>query len=206
MKVVGKIPGNGRSFEKMLEAIQSNANWYLKLLKTISSTKYFTNNVLVTKLTEEDAKLIAPIARKHAKTLSNVVQLDFSTVLPKKLGSRVKSAEFAGKGKTYYLVLLRGEGREALVEMRSFLTLLERHPDAEWYFARGRNYWKKPILLLDNDGFFKGTMLGALVPVFVKDQVVSSSNPPLSYDNMKCLEVKGTTFKYVPYEVSEDDG
>src|SRR5882724_1114923 len=102
MKIIGNIPGYGRSFEEMLEGIQTNTSWYLKLLNTIHSSKYFTNNILVSKLNAEENEVISVLSSKR-DNLSSIEPLDFAKVLPKKLSSLVKSAEYLGKGANYYL-------------------------------------------------------------------------------------------------------
>lgn len=175
MRVVGEIPAKGRSFEELLFRLGNySRESHRKLLKTANSTGCLVDYDLITLMGGEER---SEIAKQHIKLLSSgdayvsTQELNLRQVLPTRLGAGVKTAEYAGRGKEYSLVLLKGGGVEHLVEARAFLTLRRRHPGALWRFARGSDSWKKPVVLLEDGGMDDGSFLGAVSPVCVKGVV-----------------------------------
>lgn len=81
----------------------------------------------------------------------------------------------SNKGSKYSTVVLEGSNFYALVEAKRFVTLRKRHPDASWWFSL-KDSFNKPLVLLDNEGFEGGRILGAINPLRIRNS--ARPNPP----------------------------
>jgi hypothetical protein len=173
MKVLGHIPANARSLNLLILDC-AHLNTYLSLLKTWHQTRFFFNNFILSRLGGKEYEL--NILPRHRKT-KNVEcdryeaakAINLMAALPGEIGQEVETAQYAGMGNRFRLVLLKGAGLELLVEARSFSTVYDRHPEARWWFAAGEKHWLKPVVLLDNQGFVKNVVVGAIIPISFKD-------------------------------------
>lgn len=197
MKVKGEIPARGSSFEELLDLIKSRAyrELFPRILATAYHLRFLTDGAVMTRL-DIDERI--EIDRIHSSALRTVEGyndarvLDILETTPRFLGPSVEEAIYAGRGKKYDLVLLRSTGRELLVEARGFMTLLRRHPNSDWRFAKGRNYKTKPVLLLSQSGMRAGEVEGAITPL----RIELGSNASLYSPSDDWLELQENEMRY----------
>lgn len=201
--------GKSKNFDEILSGIWNRplADRY-RLLKTVVTLGYITDGYLMSKTTSKE---VDEIQKLHRKTISgsdsykDAEPFDILNILPQKLGATVERISYVGKGSEYKLVLVTdGHGLDVLVEALACCTLLKRSPSALWLFSYGRNYWKKPIVLLESEGFLAGKLLGAISPVQIKDSAHDGKSLPLEGTKPKVLSVKGKDLKYIPDPNEED--
>ncbi len=196
MKVNGTIPGSARTFEEILREVRASKVFFHRILRTMHASGYLTDGVILSALAYEERRAVGKIhssCSEGAAGYADAELIDVSSALPPYLGPAVETADYAGEGRSLSMVLLRGAGRESLIEARAFLTLLKRHPDAEWRFAKGRSYPTRPLVLLEPGGFRKGYFLGAVSPLKIEGW--ERPPPPPSEES---LELHKSPLRYVP--------
>lgn len=181
MKIVGRVPGWGYTFDGMIERLVKKPSLYVRLLKTWRASGYFTNNMVFTKMGFDEKRRVnelAALASESSELYAKTVPLNLPELLPKLIGVEVQTAQYVGRGKEHCMVMLKGPGRDVMMESRIFKTLQGRHPTAAWFFGVGKQYWERPILLLEAKGIMGGEVLGMAMPV------------PLSAEDLQKLPCK----------------
>jgi hypothetical protein len=152
---------------------------------------------------EEEERL--EMEKRHWDTLAteadykHIVAYDLRDIVPLWTGSVAANCRYAGESNSTHLSLITGGGLGVLVETRSFLFLFNRFPKASWRFGCHRpgagGYWTCPVVLLEDEGFSKGKMLGILAPVPVRPDKF-----PFRGSSEGCLKrtTQGNQFKFVP--------
>lgn len=198
MNVSETIPGRPRSFDELLDEVRASPDLAHRLVKTMLASGYLTDGLIFSLLGPEERRAVRRLDELYSRGsagYNGVPPFDVDSALPEFLGPPVEEAAYAGRGARYDLVLLRGPHRETLVEVRSFSTLLRRHPNATWYFSKGRRYAERPVVLLEAGGFRRGLLLGAASPVRVESWVPPLP-PPAEGGLEKIKDPSGTT-RYV---------
>lgn len=202
MRITNHIPSKARKLERMLQAIaRLPAETYFALLKMAKETGYFSDNLILTQLSATDKLLINEINRRadtrHSKVYRAAPEVTPMLMLPRSLGPEIETASYAGVGTNFMLALLKGGGLEQLVEVRSFQTVLKRHPNASWYFASGKDYYKKAVVLIEPGGLFSDELLGALTPLEIKDGVDFAINDKTANIITRTLKIEDDRYFYV---------
>ncbi len=169
MKILGEIPARPLSFEGLLQNIANrDSRFRARLIKTAFDTGYLSDGVSLTSLSRSEKQLIEG---RHwdllasDKTYQEANPLDLREFLPRVVSTRVEQARDAGGDGKIRLVLLEGDGLKAVAGAKAFYTLVERHPEADWWFAHGEDYWKLPLVLLERGGWEAGLLRGAIAPI-----------------------------------------
>lgn len=174
MKISDNLPGKARSFEEMVRVLGfRESQLRCRLLKTIRFSNFFTDDVILSKLTpNENQKLDqlcteAAVSEEHYQSAE---KYPISELIPKEIGPEVKSVEFAGGNDKIQFLLLKGWKREAFVEADYFHTIQKRHSDARWFFSNETDFWKKPIVLLDifNEESTDAELLGIIATIAIE--------------------------------------
>jgi hypothetical protein len=199
MKVLGSIPRKGVSFEGMVQALARRPDRN-QCLKTAQHFQYFTNDQLLTKLSREEFERVHQLHWDALVTDSSYQEakvFNLQQVLPATLSDKIKEARYVGGNEAHQIVLLRGgKHREVFVEARSVNTLLERHPNSDWFFAWGKEYWKKPVVVVSANGFFAGELLGLLPTIALPSDTRTTTSGLKS----RHLVREESEWKYKPME------
>ena len=201
MRVNEGIPGRPKTFDEILDQVRACKPLAPRVIKTMLVYGYLTDGILFSLLEPKERQAIQHLDGLYSGGSSEYkgsLPFDVNSALPEFLGPAVETADYVGKinkDSKQELVLLQGYGREHLVDVRSFVTLTSRHPTAEWYFARGRGYGERPLVLLEPLGFRRGTLLGALSPVKIEGW--ERPCPPPSEGGWERVIEKNGTMRYV---------
>lgn len=168
MKIVGSIPKKAYSFPDLLQSLCKLPDEFRHpLFRTVRSSGYLSDGGFLSQMTFDEGKIIDKMhwdALVTDSAYSNSQRINLQTVLPKYLSQEVSQAKDAGGDGKNRVILMEGGGMQAFVEAGMFLTLLERHPNASWWFTT-KDYWRRCVVLLTKDGFFSGTLLGSIACV-----------------------------------------
>ncbi len=174
MRVSGNIPKKVLSFEGLLKQLLSiPESLRHRIFKTIFETGYMTDGQLLSRLTPTERDRVEQL---HWDTIAadrgyaSCLPVDLREILPLYVGEAISQAKYVGGDNSPHLVFLSSEEERRFVEARQFVTLQDRHPNAQWYFAGGKTGRKKPVVLLERDGFMEGTLLGALAVLPLEDE------------------------------------
>lgn len=203
MKIEGVIPKKGQSFDNLLHSLTHRADRN-KCLKTAQSFHFYTNSQLLTKLSQDEWSKIHKLHWDYLMIDSSYrseTLFDIRTIAPKYLSDEIRSARYVGGNVKHQIVQLETKRRQVFVEAQPFITLFDRHPNANWYFSWGSDYWKKPVVLLRGQGFFAGELLGLLptVPLQSEERTATSG-----LKQWRCF-VEGDELRYHPKESENVD-
>lgn len=181
MLIKGSVGGKPLSFEELLQSF-SKSSARNRILKTISTSGYYTNGVMLTRLLSKELELVSKLhfdalftdsEYKQAKPL-NVLQ-----AIPKYLRVEVKVAKLINGNDKLKLVRLEGDGVKSYIEDGSFSSFYHRisqlmpgrclESDTSWWLSRKGG----PIVVMDTGSFFQGRLLGTVAqyPVEQKEEI-----------------------------------
>lgn len=178
MLIKGSIGGRNKSFNELLEKISESFHRN-SLLKTIYNCEYYTDGVILTKLTSLEKESINKI---HLDTIvtdteyKKTKSLNIKQAVPRYLRCECNKIESVGGDKKLRLVkITSGNGVKAYMEEGSFNTFYQRinflmsgrmMVDASWWFSRKDG----PIVVLDMGGFNQGKLIGTIAQFKLEQQ------------------------------------
>ena len=169
MKILGDIPAKPLAFEDLLQIVAGRTpKFRAQLIKTARETGYLSDGVSLTAMSHQEKQTVEG---RHWDLLASdqVYQkaepLNLKLFLPRRVSVKAETARDAGGDGKVRIVLLEGRGLKVVVGAKAFSTLRDRHPEADWWFAQGEEYWKRPLILLERDGWQAGLLRGALASI-----------------------------------------
>lgn len=206
MIVKGSIGGKTTSFEEFLQSISQSPSRN-KILKTIHTSGYLTNGVILSRLLPKEKH---QIDRTHYDlVISDSEYKDtepfdiLERAVPKYLRIEIKFARVIGGDDKLRLIRLKGGGITNYVDEKVFWQFFQRIDqlmsgrcllDTSWWFSK-KNH---PVVVLDESGFNKGKLLGTIAPAtyepkeemdFGKAKLKrKQTKNGISYERMKVLE------------------
>ncbi len=148
------------------------------LLMTFLATGYYMDGRIVTRLSAaeelEVEKLYAQFRADHPDLIEPQELYDLLAILPRQLGFAAKHADYIrpkcpADPQARHLAVVTAAREErsptAMVYLNDLLALMQRHKDATWFFAAGRDYRTRPLVLLSMAEGSYGELLGAIQPL-----------------------------------------
>lgn len=195
MKMKGTIPGRARGFSELLQGLlRQPSDSRNPLLKTSQDTRLFTDGVILFPPNKEEEAEVSKLhwdALAGDKEYQRAYPFPIHKLIPKYLGPDALSARHAGGTEEHDVVLVEGKDLEVLVEATPFLTLNSRYPNARWIFSAGEDYWQKPLVLIEKEGFSRGLFLGLIATVPVRRE-----NAPKGFSEVRWKRGLTSTGKY----------
>jgi hypothetical protein len=184
MIVKGSLGGKSTSFEELLHSL-SKSPYRNRLLKTILSSKYYTNGTILTLLSDDDER--KQVQKIHYDVLvSDSTYKDSKPVklfqaVPKYLRTEIKTAKRIDVDDNLSVVRLLGSGIKQFVELENFNLLYHRvkqwasdKDSVSWWFSRQDG----PIVVIKQGGLLPGDLLGTIAPLVIKQEKEQTFGKP----------------------------
>jgi len=179
VQIPAKLPSKGIDISGLVSRLfQKPQIVAYQLIRTAKTTGYFCGESIVTRLTPSETRLLSTLDKRiseQSEKYRSTQPLDLKAILPQKLSIEIEKAVFwklksDKQTEKLSLTLVSGSGFHQLLESRTLLTAYKRHPKATWFFAASKDFWKMPVVLIENGGFFDGGLLAVISPVNTEHQ------------------------------------
>jgi hypothetical protein len=203
VQIPQRIPSKGLDIQSLVTRLFEKPQIIsYPLIRTAALTGYFCGQNLITRLKPSEARLISLLDKRikdQSEKYRNTQPLNLQSILPQKLSIEIEKAVFwkikaEKQTEKMSLVLVSGNGFHQLLESRTLLTAYKRHPKASWFFAASENYWKQPVILIEQGGFFDGGLLAVISPVNTEHQQEISDKKILKATRE--LKIEGAEYIY----------
>lgn len=201
-QIASQLKGNrGTAFPDLIRAMLVHEHRY-KLVKTGLKHKMLADGVMLSMLAADELLEFRQLDRKFS-AVSEIYKktnaLPIEQVLPKRLGAVVRTLKVVEVDRNYMCVLAQAEGLEAVLPFMQTVTLLNRHPESDWFFAARTDYNKKPLVLVDSSGIINNKFAGCILPLPIDNNILKEPDIIVT----KELNIKPTG---IYYPTKKEDG